>query len=244
MKKILKYISFFLLICSVFLWLFTSLSCRTEDKEEDELIDINNNNSSNLTSGRVDEDDFTVFERYGPDGKTMYHSFIIPSSWKTTKEGSAFLGQESFTNNEGEKYCLVSFTDIKNIEKLGIEKFSKAEKVFIKAIDALTGLWEKSGFILSNESKTKGEFILDGEKIQAYLVEKEEYFDVNKLFTNIGQKEEKQKSLLYVIFIVYEEKYIGYYVLIDHSFDKEDNSIIIDKFLKSLNINMILTNFS
>lgn len=232
MKKKFILTKIVIFISIIFVTSIYTTSCKTENAK---LIDAYN--KKNIEA--AEEDNFITFERFSVDNKIKYHSFLIPDTWKSANEGAIFSGQETLTNNEKTKYSLISFTHIENLEKLGIKEFSDSKKVFSTTVNKLISYWEESGFILSNENKKSEKFILKNEKMSSYLLEGEEIFDLGAFFPNILGQDEKQSNLFYILFIVYEDKYIGYYVLLDSYFDRGDDLNILNNFVSSLEINEI-----
>jgi hypothetical protein len=183
------------------------------------------------------EEDFKVFTRYAADNKAVLHSFKIPTSWQAAKEesDSSYSGQESFFNSEKTKIAFISFTTIDDLEKLGISKL-KGEDSFANAIDKVKEYYISSGLLGKLEQKGKSGFIGENSRIKAYLSRVEGPTDLGNLGTELGKLSEKGNKTIYIIFLSYDDRFIGYYVMIDALSDIKDDENIIVNFVNSLKI--------
>jgi len=202
--------------------------------------DIQGENESQTTApvDTLSESEFITFERFNAEKTIKYYSFLTPSSWVQINENYGFDNTESFFNNEKTKYIYVSFTDISNLEKMGI-KNAKSGTDFENAINKLIEFWEKSGFVGNIEKKDKSFFIADTDRIKAYLSEYEGFVDFGNASMDLQGFEGKVTGLIYICFIRYENKYIGYYALVDRYSDRDDDLNIVKNFAGSLEINSI-----
>jgi len=232
MKKPISYYLFLIFLSiSIFLSLISCKESNTTIQDENEI-------QTTAPVETLSESEFITFGRFNADKTTKYYSFLIPSSWVQINENYGFDNTESFFNNEKTKYIYVSFTDISNLQKMDI-KNAKSDKDFKNAINKLIKFWEKSGFVGNIEKKDKSFFIADSDKTKAYLSEYEGSVDFGNAAADLQDFEGKVTGLIYVCFIQYENKYIGYYALVDRYSDRDDDLNIVENFADSLEINSI-----
>jgi ribosomal protein S1 len=193
--------------------------------------------STETTGETASEDDFKVFTRYAEDGRAVLHSFMIPTSWQVAKEesDSSYSGQESFFNGEKTKIVFISFTTIDDLEKLGISKL-KGEDSFAIAIDKVKEYYINSGLLGKLDQKGKSGFIGENKRIKAYLSRFEGPTDLSNMGTELGKLSEKGNKTIYISFLSYDDRLIGYYFMIDALSDIKDDENIIVNFVNSLKI--------
>ena len=230
MKRTLSF-SIVLLIFSMIICLTSCCSYFNRNEEE------TTEESKETIGETAGEEEFKVFTRYASDGKAVLYSFNIPESWQFAKEelDSSYSRQESFFNSEKTKLVFISITSIDDLKKLGITKLS-GEDSFSIAIDKVKEYYISSGLLGKLEQKGEGSFIGENKRIQAYLSRFEGPTDLSNLGTEFGKLSEKGGKTIYISFLSYDDRLIGYYFMIDALSDIEDDENIIANFVNTLKI--------
>jgi hypothetical protein len=234
MKRILSYFTLFLIftVCISFI-----PGCGKQLNNEKETTQEGKETTTGETAS---EYDLRVFTRYTQDNKTILHSFKIPTSWLTTNEesDSAYSGQESFYNSEKTKIVFISFTKVDNLKKLGLTELKK-EDDFSSAIEKVKKYYENSGMFGKLELNGKNGFIGEKGKVKAYLSRFNGPTDLGNLGIELGKLSEKDNKTINIIFLAYENSFIGYYIMIDALSDINDDENIITNFINSLEISKV-----
>ena len=193
--------------------------------------------SKNTSETTAKELTFTYenFTRVDSGSNKEIHSFDIPQGWQSIYDNNSFSGQEAFFNKEKTKYVLLGFENKDILPKLGLENL-KTENDFKTAIKKLKELWEKNEFLTQANSKYGSKPIGNSKNIKAYVSEIEAVIDLSKASEDFKNFQDGNKQLIYIMFMNYDDKYIGYYAMIDSKFDQKSDLDIINSFINTLKI--------
>jgi len=178
-------------------------------------------------------EDYISFTRLDSASGKEFYSFDVPKVWDAVYDKNTCSGSEAFFNEQKTTYALIGFENSDTVKFQGLETL-KTKDDFILASREVKNHWEQNEFLSSAVIINEGKSICDNESIKAYALEMEALVDLKKSDEEFKNFQTGKKQLVYILLLNYENKFFGYYALIDSNFNKKTDIDIFNRFTSTL----------